>query len=454
MIPKIINSFNYNDYVFPKCYSFEYQKNVFILSENGTSIILDYPLYHKFINKDIDNNLLFKFISSGIIEIDKEVECKELPKFFMIDFTTKCNLNCIYCLRHFENEGNIINDAMLFSILDYIKNYCIMHNVKEINFQPWGGEPFIALDKIITAKDYFNNCGIIAHFFIQTNGLILNQQIIDKLKENNISIGVSIDGCKAVQDLHRVTARNKPTYDAVKNNLDQIKDNPYYRQLGTISVYTSKSYDKVKENINDFVNELSINNFKFNIVHPNGPTFDKSLLLSDSQIEEFVNNYVDEIIKLSENGIECYESNMVDKLYNLLVKNKNDLCHSSGCKGGKVFISFDQQGNIYPCEQIGDTDNLLGNVADNIDLVTLIERGKNLPFYVKRHLTDCEDCPFVYFCQGGCRASAKFNGRKPYEIDLFECKINKVMYPKLIDLIMTKPSLVEKILEGRLRIDE
>lgn len=444
-----IPGFKLDKYKLVDCFSFtKDQKKFYVLGINGNSAILDKKLHDDLINKTIDNNFLFKLIGLGLITDEVLLKDNVLPSFFMVDFSTKCNLNCVYCLRHFENQGTIIPRNKLKDILDYILNYCFKNNIKDISFQPWGGEPLLALDNIIFAKEYFDNAHINARFSVQTNGLLLTKEVFELLKSHQINIGLSIDGRKFVQDKQRPDIKGNATFDRIVKNLLSL-DKKDIKSIGVISIYTSDSFDEIKENVN-CLRLLGIENFKFNLVHPNGKDFNFRLLLKDDEVD----SYVDSLFECFSDDKMCNEiseSNLCDKLFNLILKNKYDLCHSRGCRGGLEFISFDQNGNFYPCEQIGDKSNMLGNIYENDDLLKCIEEGKKIkPFYIERDLKECSDCPFIYFCKGGCRSSAAFNGRKPEEIDLYECKINKKIYPKLIELILENPEKVNKILKGRI----
>ena len=109
-----VNSFKLNDdlYTLPMhCYYNE--TSAFLLSEKGISLIVDKKYLDQIIDKNICEALRYKLIMKGFTNNFKRYDVREekiMPKFFMIDFSTKCNLDCFYCLRDFRKKGTTIEN--------------------------------------------------------------------------------------------------------------------------------------------------------------------------------------------------------------------------------------------------------------------------------------------------------------------------------------------------------
>lgn len=451
--------FEQEEFSFKGARCFHNEKKAFLLSDSGTSIILDLSLLSEIENKSVSEDLALKLYQRGFATVfnrqrfsARRDEIK--PTLFMIDFTTKCNCNCIYCLRHFEDSGDSITTEQLDKITDYIISYCKAHDIDCISFQPWGGEPLIELEKIIRCKKRFEQSGVRASFNVQTNGLLLSLENYKKLRDNDIHIGVSVDGIEEVHDAHRTDVRGNKTHRKIVDNIKAIVAEYPDCNIGTLSVNSAYSMNKISENVDYIVNRIGISNLKLNLVHPGGGSdFDNEMLIPKEKLAEYIKRVLDSIIEQIEKGNRCYESNIVDKICNLLGVERNNMCNSKGCRGGATFISFDRDGNIYPCEMIGRTEMKLGNISDGEDLIELILKAQNVnPYYAPRKTDSCADCPFYYYCRGGCKACSLAYGKEAAEIDTVECEINKALYPLLIELILEKPHLVEKILDYRYRI--
>lgn len=456
---KYLAPFEQDEFSFQGAHCFFNDDKCFLLSNIGTSIVLSSSIMKALEAFRVSDNLAFKLFQRGFATAynnprysDCTFEIK--PTLFMIDFTTKCNCNCIYCLRHFEGVGESISYEQLDKITDYIISYCCKHQVKNISFQPWGGEPMIELEKIIHCKNRFEAAGIHANFNIQTNGLLLTIDNYQKLRDNDIHIGVSLDGLAEVHDAHRLDVKGSKTHGKIVRNLKTIFEKFPDCNIGTLSVNSSYSIDKISEDIDYIVSGLGITNIKFNLVHPSGSDeFDEKILITKEQIPEYVEHVLGAVVEQIQKGNRCFEANITDKLSNLLGISKNNMCNSMGCRGGICFVSFDREGNIYPCEMIGRLEMKIGNVSENLDLTDLIVAAhKSNPYYATRKVDSCVACPFFYYCRGGCKACSLAYGKKAEEIDDIECEINKALYPMLIELILDNPKLAEKIVDNQYRI--
>lgn len=450
-----IKPFAFNDYNFKGAYVFSGKYNSFLLSNSGMSIVFSNDVVENIKNHQLSDNLLEKliqrdFVSSNTFKRELVQESQILPTFFIIDFITKCNLNCRYCLRHFENEGRIISKKSLTDICNYIISYYKAHKLKSITIQPWGGEPLLALDLIIYSKNLFKSAGVNATYIIQTNGLLLDEKTLNTLIENNIDFGISIDGNKTVTDMQRVDYLDNGIFDRLKNVFEMLKKRN--KSTGLISVNTQWSMPYIEDSMRTFIEELGINSFKFNIAHPNVADYDKSMIITGEKVTEFCNSVFDAFIGNIRRGNKCYESNICQVVSNLLDRRNNDICHSNGCQGGKVLVSFGYDGKIYPCELIGNEDNCFGSIYDNKDLVDIIKENANNIYFYPRESVVCKQCPYKSFCKGGCYACAKSFGCKKGEVDMLGCLTNHVYYKRVIDLILNEPDLVQEIARGGLKI--
>lgn len=452
-----LQPFTREEFAFEGAWCFRGTQRAYLLSDAGTGLVLSNSLARTVAEGNPPEDLAFKLYQRGFGSVYGRHRINPgqeplLPRFFMIDFTTQCNCNCIYCLRHFENVGQTISEAALRDICGYIIDYCRQNEIDSIGFQPWGGEPLIALEKILLAKQLFAQAGIRADFSVQTNGLLLSPETYRKLKEHDIGIGISIDGDRESHDAHRVDVRGNVTHEQILRRLAQLREIDPQLNPGTISVNSQYTAPHIRHNIAYLTQQLQLRRLKFNLVHPNGADFDRSMLITDSQIPRYVEDVLEGILEQRDAGIPVTEANIMDKAMNLLCRPDDDLCHSRGCRGGYGFISFSQEGKIYPCEMIGSEENCMGSIYDGIPLPDLLERAQTrIPYFAPRALDECGGCPWLPFCRGGCKASAMAYGRHPRDIDPMECAVNRALYPRLVELLLEEPERMEQLVDGRVR---
>jgi uncharacterized protein len=451
---KKINSYQVADFNFLGCDCFINHDNSFILNRHsGTSMIISNDILEKISSSNLDESIKFKLIQKGFAivqnsnEIQYDFEDKfNLPRSFLIELTKKCNLHCRYCFRDFNLTKN--NEEISYSeinfICQYILNYCKKYNIRNITLQGWGGEPLLCLDKLVYIKNFFKKSDVKIDIMIQTNATLITKNIARVLKDNQFGVGISIDGFESVQNLQRPYSDGRKSFNDVMRGIKNL--NEVSQKFGVISIITKESLPYTEKIIEFLANDLKANSIKLNIMHANKHA-DNNMAINNSEISLFIDKMLNKLINLNENGIHITESNISSKLKNLLIRVSGSICKMAGCNGGKQLISFDKNGNVYPCELTDHSDEILGNIHTEESLPLLIQKGsKNKKYFQNKKIPECDECTYYCFCKGGCSAAVKYSN---YEcaIDIQECYVNKELYPKLIKLILDKPKTVEKMVD-------
>lgn len=412
-------------------------------------------IVNQIINKNLSNSLKLKLLKRGFAKIDgidstlaDSIPVRGgYPSYFLIELTKKCNLHCKYCFKDFrlaENQDKI-SMYQLNRICDYIIRYCNENKLKKIYFQPWGGEPLLCIEEIIFAKKKFENKGLNVSCSVQTNGTLLTEKNVEILKKNAINVGVSIDGFEQIKNFQRPYLSGNGTYRDVVEGIKNLKK--YNMNFGILTVITNKNIDKVTSIINHFVRDLNVKGFKLSTVRPNeNQTEDLGVPLS--KIPTFIVEYFNFLVKLVEGGAKVSENNISVRLKNLYFRDSSNSCKSIGCMGGISIISFDKEGNIYPCELTDHEDVIIGNINNESSLPELIENArKTKKYFLNRMDNSCLSCDYKSFCRGGCTAAVKYLDKSFGKKDKVECLINKTIYPLLIQFLLEKPHIA-KILMG------
>jgi uncharacterized protein len=458
--PSIIAPFHIADaQTFKGAYHFPGSSHSYLLnSESGTSIILSKELAHDVENQRMSEDLMFKLIQRGFIDIPHGLQCeceeKIQPKFFIFDLTQACNYRCIYCFRHLEDDAGTISKENIHAISNYIVNYCTKHNVSDICIQPWGGEPLIAFDRIKLMDDIFKANGITPLISIETNAALITDKLAEEASKRNIRIGVSIDGFAAIQNCHRPQKKGGDSFAATMKGIDILSKYDNLKKFGVVSVLTSAGFPYLSEIVEFFGTELKVRCFKLNLIKDNPVMRDKGLCLSKEQIAESQKIVVSKLIDLNSRGYGITELNVQEKLMNLLVRAKSNICTSRGCMGGTKMIAFDQDGRIYPCDVTDYKEEAIGDVHGSEDLIELVEKAKlSKDFFAQKHNSDCDQCPYHFFCKGGCTTAIKYKLGRVEGVDGQECIANKSLYEELIRLILTNPEVLTPLTRGKIKVN-
>jgi uncharacterized protein len=135
-----------------------------------------------------------------------------------------CNLDCTYCfylsketLPRGPGTGQMSDEVLE----QFIQQYIAGVTGPEVVFSWQGGEP------TLRGLDFFRKVAALekkhAKPFqriendLQTNGILIDDEWCEFLKENRFLVGLSIDGPREFHDRYRVTKGGKPTFDKVLN---------------------------------------------------------------------------------------------------------------------------------------------------------------------------------------------------------------------------------------------
>lgn len=439
--PFIIETYKFNG---AYCFSNNSDYN-YLLSATSKAIVIDNELLLSLKEHDISEDFALKLLTHGLMEVKGIDHCNTKnycglenirPSIFVIDITKACNMNCIYCFRDLSNHKTI-NVHTLKDICDYIDRSVTSLNLQSISIQLWGGEPLCAIDRICFVSDYFSNKTYSVKLDIETNATLITPQIAKELYERKISVGVSLDGYPEIQNYQRPLENGDASSDAVKNGIKHLIS-VYGNCFGGICVITKHNYQHIAELLNYYINDLGLHSIKFNLVRDNPNASHQSIGLTNEETREFCGNLIETLKLYKMLGVEFSEGNILTKYHNLIEGHTGNCCISQGCTGGIRILSFDMQGDIYPCEMTDYPDVKLGSIYTGDDLLSLIKKAyhKNT-YYKKRRKTECEACPWWCFCKGGCSSRVHYIDQ-PNSVDEIECALNQTIYPKLIDIILNR----------------
>lgn len=202
----------------------------------------------------------------------------------------RCNLNCSYCY-FFNLEDKNFKKHPAFISIETVRDICqFLKNSKEscpklskIRIDIHGGEPMLQPKHQFDAmcsmfrKELSDQYEL--QLGMQTNGTLISESWIELLKKHNVSVGISLDGPKEINDRFRVDHRGKGSYDKVIQGLKLLQQRGF--KPGILSVL-NPSYDPLLL-YNHFVHELGIRFLDFLLPDFTHDTF----ALSGSTSEEY-----------------------------------------------------------------------------------------------------------------------------------------------------------------------
>lgn len=349
-------------------------------------------------------------------------------KSMCLNVAHDCNLRCAYC---FAETGEFHGGRMLMpfetakAALDMlIKRSGSRHHLEVDLF---GGEPLMNFDvvKEIVAygRELEDKYGKHINFTITTNGVALNDEIIDYINKEMFNVVISIDGRREVHDALRVTPNKKGSYDIIVPKAQKL-----VRERGEGEHYIRGTYTAENLDFTEDVKALADLGFEQISVEPVVLKPDEPHAINESNVERAIEEYD----RLADFVLERRREGRPFNFFHFAIDLDHAPCiakRALGCGAGVEYVAVAPNGDIYPCHQfVGDGEFLLGNVLKtdeegNVPLRDDIrERFGSCNIFTKEK---CSKCWAKYYCSGGCAANAhKLNGSisEPCEVS---CKLLK-----------------------------
>ena len=346
----------------------------------------------------------------------------------MIEPVKHCNLKCLYCYSDTSSYSDPMDLNLFHAALEKVHSYIEQIKCREIHILWHGGEPLLAglaFFKKSLAITSFLFSRIKCRQFIQTNGLLLDDDFCIFLRDNKFEVGISLDGPKEIHDTMRRFKNNQGTWERV---MEKIKLMEKYR-LAFGFCMTVTSLCRGKESlIYAFFRSLG-HPFRVNPIIPSWNQHN-NFLLKKGEYATFLCRLFDEWIQT---GTRRIPVSPLDNYLNAVLGNEIIECqHQPHCTG--LHIGIKPNGNAVLCSPF--EDHILGNILEN----TLFDLyGSSLCGLVKKRrdsLLECRSCKNKDICHGGCpHNAAAFDhtiaGKDPF------CKDYQMIFAHLRHAIKT-----------------
>ncbi len=333
-----------------------------------------------------------------------------------------CNLACRYC---FAEEGEYHGRRALMSYevgkkaLDFlIQSSGSRHNL-EVDF--FGGEPLmnfqVVKDLVAYGREQEKLHNKKFRFTLTTNGVLLNDDIIEFANKEMSNIVLSIDGRREVNDKMRPFRNESGSYDLIMPKYIKVaksRDQKNYYVRGT---FTHNNLD-----FSEDVKHLSEKGFEQISIEPVVAGDMESYAIKEEDIPGIMEQY-DILAKYI---LERRKEGKWINFFHFMLDLSGGPCVAkrlSGCGSGTEYLAVTPWGDLYPCHQfVGEDDFLMGNVDEGVTNEKLREEFKALNVYAK---DNCKNCFSKFYCSGGCAANAYKYGGSIYGTYDLGCELQK-----------------------------
>ena len=360
-------------------------------------------------------------------------------KALCIHIAHTCNLNCEYC---FASQGKYHGDRAVMSFevgkraLDFlIENSGTRHNL-EVDF--FGGEPLMNFEvvkqMVAYARSIEKEKGKNFRFTLTTNGLLIDDDVIDFANKEMSNVVLSLDGRKEIHDRFRVDYAGNGSFDKIVPKFQKLvksRGNKNYYMRGTFTHANPDFLKDIQQMLDLGFTELSMEP----VVCASGDP--SELTLDDLPI------VMEQYEKLAELMLQKEKEGKPFTFYHYMIDLTGGPCiykRISGCGSGTEYMAVTPWGDLYPCHQfVGEEKFKLGDIWEGVTNTEIQKEFMNCNVYAHE---ECKDCWARLYCSGGCAANAyhstgKVTGVYKYGCELFkkrmECAIMVALAKQLKD---------------------
>lgn len=319
-----------------------------------------------------------------------------------------CNLACRYCFAE-EGEYHGRRAIMSYKVGKKALDFLVKNSGNRVNLEVdfFGGEPLMNWQVVKDLVAYGRSLEEPFHkkfrFTLTTNGVLLNDEIMEFVNREMANVVLSIDGRKEVHDFMRPHRGGQGSYDEVVPKYSKLAESRNQMNYYVRGTFTHHNLDFSKD-----VLHLADLGFKQISVEPVVADEKEDYAIRKEDLPVIMEQYDElakEIIKRRKEGRGF-------NFFHFMIDLEGGPCVAkrlSGCGSGTEYLAVTPWGDFYPCHQfVGMEQFLMGNVDDGIVNTAVRDEFKNCNVYAKEK---CKDCFAKFYCSGGCAANSyNFHG--------------------------------------------
>ena len=333
---------------------------------------------------------------------------KTVVKALCLHIAHDCNLACRYC---FAEEGEYHGRLALMSYevgkkaLDFLIANSGNREHLEVDF--FGGEPLMNWDVVKRLVEYGRSREEACHkkfrFTLTTNGVLLNDEIMEFCNKEMSNVVLSLDGRREVNDHMRPFRNGKGSYELIVPKFQEFAKRRGDKDYFVRGTFTNKNLD-----FGEDVLHYADLGFKKMSMEPVVAEPGEDYAIREEDLPRILKEYD----RLAAEYVKRHKEGRGFTFFHFMIDLKQGPCVAkrlSGCGSGTEYLAVTPWGDLYPCHQfVGKEEFLLGNVDTGVTNTAIRDEFKLCNVYAKEK---CRDCFARFYCSGGCAANSyNFHG--------------------------------------------
>ena len=371
--------------------------------------------------------------------IDAFKNRETVVKALCLHIAHDCNLKCKYCFAE-EGEYHGRRALMSYEVGKKALDFLVANSGSRVNLEVdfFGGEPLMNWQVVKDLVAYGRSLEEPHHkkfrFTLTTNGVLLNDEILEFVNKEMGNIVLSVDGRKEINDRMRPLAGGQGSYDLIIPKFKKVAES-----RNQTNYYVRGTFTHFNKDFASDVCHLADLGFKQISVEPVVAPESEEYALVEEDIPQILAEYD----KLAVEMLKRHKEGKDFNFFHFMIDLQGGPCvykRLSGCGSGTEYLAVTPWGDFYPCHQfVGQEQFLMGNVDEGITNTKIREEFKACNVYSKEK---CKNCFAKFYCSGGCAANSyNFHGNINDTYDL-GCELQR---KRVECAIMIKAALAEEV---------
>ena len=349
-----------------------------------------------------------------------------------------CNLACRYCFAE-EGEYHGKRELMSYEVGKKALDFLVANsgNRRNLEVDFFGGEPLmnfqVVKDLVAYGRSLEEKHDKNFRFTLTTNGVLLDDDIMEFANREMGNVVLSIDGRPEVHNRMRPFRKGAGSYDLIVPKFQKFADSRKQEKYYVRGTFTRNNLDFSKD-----VLHLADLGFKQISVEPVVAQETDDYAIREEDLPQLFEEYENLALEM----VKRHGTEKDFNFFHFMIDLEGGPCVAkrlSGCGSGTEYLAVTPTGDLYPCHQfVGNKDFLMGNVDDGVVNTDLRDSFKSCNVYAK---DKCRECFARFYCSGGCAANSyNFHGdiHNAYDIG---CALQK---KRVECAIMIKAALAAK----------
>ena len=314
-----------------------------------------------------------------------------------------CNLACRYCFAE-EGEYHGHRELMTYETGKQALDFLIANSGSRRNLEVdfFGGEPLmnwqVVKDLVRYGREQEKIHNKNFRFTLTTNGVLLNDEIMEFANQEMGNVVLSIDGRKEVHDHMRPFPKGAGSYDLILPKFQKFAESRHQDKYYVRGTFTHHNLDFSKD-----VLSLADQGFKQISVEPVVAPEEADYAIRKEDLPQIFEEYD----ALAKEMIRREKEGKGFNFFHFMIDLTGGPCvykRLSGCGSGTEYLAVTPWGDLYPCHQfVGTEQFLMGNVWEGIKTPEIQKEFRHCNVYTKE---ECKKCFARFYCSGGCAANS------------------------------------------------